>query len=73
MSIPYSSSTAHNSAAYMAELTRQNAIAAAAGNQASIIAADVAYHRAIAKSALASGVSASVSLSALRALGVTGI
>jgi hypothetical protein len=72
MSIPYSSSTAHNSAAYVAELTRQNAVATAT-TQAAINAAVIAYHRTIAKSAIANGVSPEVSMSALRALGQTGL
>jgi hypothetical protein len=72
MSIPYSSSTAHNATSYQAELTCQNAIAAAT-TQAAINAAVIAYHRTIAKSAIANGVSPEVSMSALRALGVTGL
>jgi hypothetical protein len=53
----------------MAELTRQNAVAAAAGDQKAINTAAINYHRTIAKSAIANGVSPEVSISALRALG----
>jgi hypothetical protein len=67
MSIPYSSSKAHNDAQYLAEMTRQVSVAAAGGNQASITAATIAYHRAVGKSALANGVGVEASMSALRA------
>jgi hypothetical protein len=72
MSIPYSSSTAHNATAYQAELTRQNAVAAAT-TQAQLATAAINFHRTIAKSAIANGVSPEVSMSALRSLGQTGL
>jgi hypothetical protein len=54
-------------------MNRQVAVAAASGNQASITAATIAYHRAVGKSALANGVGVEASMSALRSLGQTGL
>ena len=47
MSIPYSSNATHNATAYAAELTFQNAVAAAGGNQAAINSAAITFHRAV--------------------------
>jgi hypothetical protein len=69
----YSGVAAHDDAVASAELTRQNAVLAAAGSQSAINTAAINYHRSVAKSALANGVSAAVSMSALRSLGVTGL
>jgi hypothetical protein len=73
MSIPNSSNTTHNSNQYRYELTRQNAVAAAAGNQAALRSAAIAYHQSVARSAIANGVSPAISMQALRELGLTGI
>jgi hypothetical protein len=73
MSVPNSSNLAHNTAQYAAELARQNAVAAAAGSQAALRSAAITYHTAVAKSAIANGISPQVNLQALRELGQTGI
>jgi len=62
---------AHDDAVLRAENARQFSTAAAT-TQAAVISADVTYHRAIVKSALANGVSPAASMLALRGLGVTG-
>jgi hypothetical protein len=69
----YSGVSAHDDTIATATLTLQNANQAAAGNQAAINTAAINYHRSIAKSALANGVSPAVSMSALKSLGQTGI
>jgi hypothetical protein len=61
----------HDDAVLRAENTRQ-AVTAAASTQAAVISADVTFHRAVVKSALANGVSPAASMSALKHLGVTG-
>jgi hypothetical protein len=70
--VGYSGVGAHDTNVAAAELTRQNAVAAAT-TQSALTTANINYHRAIATSALANGVSPSVSMSALKALGVTGL
>jgi hypothetical protein len=62
---------AHDDAVLRAENARQ-AATAIASTQAAVISADVTYHRAVVKSALANGVSPSASMLALKGLGVTG-
>jgi hypothetical protein len=65
-------SPSHNSAVQAAEMTRQASVAAAT-TQAQLTAAAIAFHRAVAKSAISNGCSPEASMSALRALGVTGL
>jgi hypothetical protein len=62
----------HDDLVLRAENTRQ-AATAAASTQAAVISADVTYHRAVVKSALANGVSPAASMLALKHLGVTGV
>jgi hypothetical protein len=61
----------HDDAILRAENARQVATAVAS-TQAAVISADVTYHRAFVKSALANGVSPAASMLALRHLGVGG-
>jgi hypothetical protein len=63
---------AHVDAAYAAEGARQAAITPTTP-QATVRAADIAYHRAIVQSALATGVSPAASMRALQSLGVSGL
>jgi len=69
MSISMSSNLVHNLAVAQAEGIRQVAVAAAAGNQASVRSAEVTFHTTCRSSALATGVSPSVHIYALRSLG----
>ena len=62
---------AHDDTVAKAELVRQSV--AAGSTQATYIGADVVFYRAVAKSALANGVSPSAAMSALKSLGQTGI
>ena len=61
----------HDDAVLRAENARQVSTAAAS-TQAAVISADVTYHRAVVKSALANGISPAASMLALRHLGFTG-
>jgi hypothetical protein len=54
------------------ENTRQAAITPTTA-QATVIAADIAYHRGFVKLAIANGVSPAGSMAALKSLGVTGL
>jgi hypothetical protein len=68
-----SNNLTHNANCLAAEVTRQNAVANVtmnAAGQAAVIAAEVAYHRAVIASAKATGCGVEASLSALKALGV---
>jgi hypothetical protein len=67
-----SSSASHNATVQAAEMTRQASVAAAT-TQAQLNAAALAFHRAVAKSAIANGCGVEPSMTALRALGVTGL
>jgi hypothetical protein len=67
-----SASPSHNSAVQVAEMTRQAAVAAAT-TQVQLNSAAVTFHRTVAKSAIANGCSPEPSMSALKALGQTGI
>jgi hypothetical protein len=69
----YSGVGAHDTNVAAAELARQNAIVAAAGNQSSLKAASIAYHQAVARSGLANGVGVESNMTALRGLGLTGV
>jgi hypothetical protein len=75
MSQPSGGSTAHQSAVRTAELTRQNAVAAAGNSQSSVKAADIAFHRAVVASAIANNNYSGIepSMSALKSLGVSGL
>jgi hypothetical protein len=68
-----STSGTHNLAVQQAEGVRQVAVATAGGNRATINSAEVTFYRTIGRSALASGVSPSNAMAALRELGVTGL
>ena len=72
MSIVYSENATHRAALLAAENTRNASYAAAAGNQASIKAADIAYARAALASAKANNCGVSQWQDMLRELGVTG-
>jgi hypothetical protein len=74
MSITQSGKTAHDTACNSAELTRQNAVAAAGNNQASVTAAEIIYFKAVAKSCRDNngGSGIEVAMTALKSLGVSG-
>jgi hypothetical protein len=65
-------SASHNSAVQAAEMQRQASVAAAT-TQAQLTAAAIAFHRTVAKSAIANGCGVEPSMTALRSLGVTGL
>jgi hypothetical protein len=65
-------SASHNSAVQAAEMARQASVAAAT-TQAQLTSAAITFHRAVLKSALANACGTEASMSALRALGVTGL
>lgn len=71
MSAGNSSVKAHDDTQNKAEGIRQGA-AAPNATRATIVTAEVLFHRAVVKSALANNVSASSSMMALKELGVTG-
>jgi hypothetical protein len=60
----------HDDAVLRAENVRQSV--PAGSSQATYISADVVFHRAVVKSALANGVSPAASMQVLKSLGVTG-
>lgn len=70
MSSSLTGNKTHDDAVSKGEGVRQSV--ASGSSQATYISADVLYYRAVAKSALANGVSASAAMSALKELGVTG-
>ena len=72
MSIIQSGNRTHDATCLLAEGTMQVAVAAAAGNQASMNAATIAYFRTLRSSAIANGVGAEQFSSALRELGTGG-
>jgi hypothetical protein len=72
MSIVYSENSTHRQNLLNAENTRTAAYVAAAGNQASIKAADIAYARSALSSAKANNCGVSQWQDMLRELGVTG-
>jgi hypothetical protein len=67
--MPYCENASHQRCLQNQESIRQSAIARAAGDPVAIRAADIAYHRAIAKSAVENGVPATQAQTALRELG----
>jgi hypothetical protein len=76
MSLIKSGNVAHDAACLAAEVTRQNAVAAATSDVAGALTvknADVAFHRAVISSAklnLGAGIGVAGSIAALRELGV---
>lgn len=66
-----SGNKSHDDTVAKAEGVRQSV--AVGSSQATYISADVVFHRAVVKSALANGVSPSASMAALRELGTTGL
>jgi hypothetical protein len=62
----------HDDSVNSAEMTRQIAVAAAAGNAATIRNAEIVFHRVVVKSALANGCGVQPALQALRELGTGG-
>jgi hypothetical protein len=62
----------HDDAILRAENARQVSTAAAT-TQAAVISADVIFHRAVVRSAIANNVSPAASMAALKSLGVTGL
>lgn len=73
MSITKSGVKAHDDTCNASEMTRQSAVAAATGNQATIRAAEITHYRACLASALANGVQGGVFVDALRTLGTGGV
>jgi hypothetical protein len=71
--VGYSGNNSHDANVATATLTKQTAEAAAGGSQSALNAAAIAFHRAVARSAIQNGCSPSVSMSALKSLGVTGL
>jgi hypothetical protein len=71
MSVGNSGVRAHDQAQNATEGVRQTAVAAAS-SQSAVKTAEITFHRAVVKSALANGVSPSASMQALHELGVTG-
>jgi hypothetical protein len=74
MSTGYTGNATHDATVTAAEGVRQTAVAAAAGNQASVRTADIAFHRSVVTSCIANNSSSGLqpSMQALRELGVTG-
>jgi hypothetical protein len=68
MSVTQSGNKAHDQNCNLAETTRQVAVAAAAGNQATIKAAEITFFRTCRDSAIANGCSPSVFINAIRSL-----
>jgi hypothetical protein len=68
-----STSGTHNLAVQQAKGVRQVAVAAAAGNRATINTAEVTFYRTVCRSALATGISPAAAMAALRELGVSGL
>jgi hypothetical protein len=62
----------HDDTVLRAENARQ-VVAVAGATQAAVMSADVTFHRAVVKSALANGVSPAASMQALKELGQTGL
>jgi hypothetical protein len=62
----------HDETCNLSEMTRQVAVAAAAGNRAAIIAAEIAHYRTCLASAVANGCGREPFLNALRSLGKGG-
>jgi hypothetical protein len=71
--IVISTSGAHNLAVQAAEGVRQVAVAAAAGNRATINSAETTFYRTVVRSALSTGISPAGAMQALRELGVSGL
>ena len=72
MSITKSGNRVHDDACNLSEMTRQGAVATAAGNQATVKAAEIVHYRACVASALANGCSPGASIRALMDLGTGG-
>ena len=70
MSTGYSGNTTHDTAVNALEVSRQNTVTPTA-SRATVIAADVTFHRAAAKSALSRQCGAIPFLTALRELGAS--
>jgi hypothetical protein len=73
MSITRSGNTVHDSACNLSEMTRQGAVAAAIGNQATIRTAEIVHYRACLASALANNCQPGVFIRALMDLGTGGV
>jgi hypothetical protein len=73
MSITKGENRVHNDACNLSEGTRQSAVAAATGNQATIRTAEIAHYRACVASALANGVQSGAFVRALQDLGTGGV
>jgi hypothetical protein len=72
MSVVYSENSVHRTNLASYEATQQAAISAAAGNAASIKAANIAFHRSARASAIANSCSPSQFTDALKELGTGG-
>lgn len=72
MSAPNTNNPTHNAAQSLAEGVRQAEVAAAT-TQAQVNAAAIKFNRAVVRSGLANGVGVEPAMTALRALGVTGL
>lgn len=73
MSITKGENRVHNDTCNLSEGTRQGACAAAAGNQATVKAAEIIFYRACLASALANGVQSGAFVRALQDLGTGGV
>jgi hypothetical protein len=73
MSITQSGKKAHDDACNLSEMTRQGAVAAAAGNQATVRTAEIVHYRACLASALANGNQPGCFIRALQDLGTGGV
>jgi len=73
MSITKGENRVHNDACNLSEMTRQSAVAAATGNQATIRAAEVVHYRACVASAIANNCQSGAFVRALQDLGTGGV
>ena len=73
MSITKGENRQHNDTCNLSEGTRQGAVATAAGNQATVKAAEISFYRACLASAIANGCQPGVFIRALMDLGTGGI
>jgi hypothetical protein len=72
MSITKSGNRTHDDTCNFSEMNRQAAVAAAAGNQVTVRAAEIVHYRACLASAIANGLQAGAFVAALRDLGTGG-
>jgi hypothetical protein len=73
MSITQSGKKAHDDACNLSEMTRQSAVAAAAGNAATVRTAEITHYQNCLASAVANGVQPGCFITALRYLRAAGV